>query len=122
MKQEHPEARMILVGSGDPGGPASIPESQLHAWARSGGRVVRPAERHARRARRRDRGLPANLLSRGIPRVLIEAAACGQPVSRPTCPAAAEIVRDGENGLLVPVKNPVALAAAIAVCSPTRPV
>ena len=51
----------------------------------------------------------------GIPTVFMEAMATGRPVI--SCPVAGipELVRDGETGLLVPVDDPAAVAAAI-VC------
>jgi glycosyltransferase involved in cell wall biosynthesis len=49
----------------------------------------------------------------GIPKVLLEAAACGKPIVTTDHAGCCEAVTHGENGLLVPVKDPQALAAAI---------
>jgi len=49
----------------------------------------------------------------GLPKVLIEAAACGRPIVTTDSPGCREIVQDGLNGLLVPVRDAVALAAAL---------
>jgi ribosomal protein S18 acetylase RimI-like enzyme len=49
----------------------------------------------------------------GFPRAAMEAAASGLPVIASDIRGCREVVDDGENGLLVPVRDPDALAAAI---------
>ena len=114
VKRAHPDVRMILVGSGDPGSPASIPDAQLQQWAESG--VI---EWWGQRHDMPDILANATLVClpsfyrEGIPRVLIEAAACGRPIVTTDSPGCREIVRHGENGLLIPVKDAERLAQAI---------
>ncbi|MBD3336908.1 MAG: glycosyltransferase [Candidatus Eisenbacteria bacterium] len=49
----------------------------------------------------------------GIPNTLAEAMAMGLPVVSTRLPSIAELVRDGEDGLLVPPEDPAALAEAL---------
>lgn len=49
----------------------------------------------------------------GLPVSLMEAAACARPVVTTRTPGCREIVREGENGYLVPADDPEALAAAL---------
>ncbi len=49
----------------------------------------------------------------GIPNTMIEAMACGVPVVTTAISGIPEVVRDGQSGLLVPERDPAALAAAI---------
>ena len=50
----------------------------------------------------------------GVPKALLEAAACGRPLIAADVPGCREAVRPGETGLLVPPHDVEALAAAIA--------
>ena len=50
----------------------------------------------------------------GLPRFLLEAAACGLPLIGTDIPGCRMIVRDGVNGSLVPVKSPESIADAVA--------
>ena len=50
----------------------------------------------------------------GVPKALLEAAACGRPLVAADVPGCREAVRPGETGLLVPPHDVDALAAAIA--------
>ena len=54
-----------------------------------------------------------SVYSEGVPKVLIEAACSGLPVVATDRPGCREIVRDGENGRLVPAGDPARLADAL---------
>jgi glycosyltransferase involved in cell wall biosynthesis len=49
----------------------------------------------------------------GVPKALIEAAACGRPIVATDVPGCREIVRHNDNGLLVPANDRTALANAL---------
>lgn len=49
----------------------------------------------------------------GLPTVLLEAMACGSPVIATNISGSAEVVTDGDNGVLVPPGQPAAMADAI---------
>ncbi len=51
----------------------------------------------------------------GIPRVLLESAACGLPVITTDHPGCKEAVDNGKNGLLIPINDPESCARAIDV-------
>ncbi len=50
----------------------------------------------------------------GVPKALLEAAACARPIVATDVPGCREVVRPGETGILVPANDPAALAEAIA--------
>ncbi|MDP3229853.1 MAG: glycosyltransferase family 4 protein [Acidovorax sp.] len=107
-------ARFVLVGDGDADNPASIPDDQLKAWHDSG--VVecwgRCDNMPAALAQAHIVCLPS--YREGLPKVLLEAAACARPLVATDAPGCREIVRHGENGLLVPLRDAAILAEAIA--------
>ncbi len=49
----------------------------------------------------------------GLPKVLLEAAACARPIVTTDVPGCREVVRPGVDGLLVPARDARALARAI---------
>lgn len=51
----------------------------------------------------------------GAPKVLIEATACGRAILTMDTPVCREIVRHGDNGLLVPERNAAALSNTLQI-------
>ena len=106
-------ARFVLVGTPDPSNPSSVPEATLADW-HDGGRVEWWGWRDdmpAVIARSSIVCLPS--YREGLPRVVMEAGACARPVVAADAPGCREVVRQGENGYLVPIKDARALAAAL---------
>jgi glycosyltransferase involved in cell wall biosynthesis len=105
--------RVVLVGPPDPDNPASIPERQLRDWDASGD-VAWWGERSDIAeiwARSHIAVLPSH--REGLPKSLLEAAACGRPMVAADVSGCREIVRDGVTGLLVPPGDAGALADAL---------
>lgn len=113
IKESGVEARFALVGSNDKGNPTCISFEQLTQWQKEGNVewwgwqddlptvismchiVCLPSYRE------------------GLPKILIEAASCGRPIVTTDVPGCREVVKDGENGLLVPAKDAEALKDAL---------
>jgi len=106
-------ARFVLVGAPDPANPASISEEDIEAWVAEG--VIewwgQREDMAATLAAAHIVCLPS--YREGMPKVLLEAMACGRAVVTTDAPGCRDCVRDGDNGLLVPVKDAAELAAAI---------
>jgi len=113
VKDSVSEARFVLVGDPDPGNPCAVKEAEIRRWQeegyvewwghRSDMEAVWPQAHIA--------CLPS--YREGLPKSLIEAASCARPIVTTDAPGCREIVRHGVNGLLVPVRDAKALAAAI---------
>lgn len=113
LKKRGISARFVLVGDADPHNPSAIPTEQLTAWH---------AEGAVEWWGRRD-DMPAVFeqshivclpsYREGLPKVLLEAASCGRPIVTTDTPGCRDVVRQGENGLLVPVRGTAELADAL---------
>lgn len=112
IKKEFPDVRFLLVGPEDPSA-AAMPLDEI-AQLESGTDVeylgalkdVRPVLQECSVY-----VLPS--YREGTPRTVLEALACGRAVITTDAPGCRETVVDGDNGLLVPVKDAVALASAM---------
>jgi len=104
---------LLLAGSPDPANPASVPQAEIAGWGREEG--VTWLGQVADIATVWRRAHIAALPSRreGLPKSLLEAAACGRPLIATDVPGCREIVIHDKTGLLVPVDDAQALAAAI---------
>ncbi|OGO15693.1 MAG: hypothetical protein A2Z14_06575 [Chloroflexi bacterium RBG_16_48_8] len=105
--------QVILAGAPDVGYPASVTEAQLNDWTKEGVvQWVGHCEDIATlMAKAHIVVLPS--YGEGLPRVLLEAGAAGKPVVSTDVPGCRDIIQDGINGLLVPPKDPIALANAL---------
>lgn len=103
-----------LAGGLDPDSPRGIPATTLQAWGTAGSAqwLGRVDDMPALWRQTRIACLPS-YYGEGIPKSLIEAASCGLPIVTCDVPGCREIVRHGDNGLLVPPRDPQALAAAL---------
>jgi len=106
------EVRVRLVGPTDDN-PASIPRAILAEWNREGVvEVVGPSEDIAGEyARAHIAVLPS--YREGLPKSLLEAAACGRPMVATDAPGCREVCIDGETGLRVPARTIEPLADAL---------
>ena len=105
--------RMALVGEGDAGNPASVAPEQLRAWADAG--II---ELFGWRDDMRDVIASAHVVclpsyGEGLPKALLEAAACGRAIVATDVPGCREVVHHEDNGFLVPARDATSLANAL---------
>jgi len=113
LKRRSVPVQCLLVGDHDPGNRASVPVEQLTRWHREG--VVHWLGHSSEVAQVFAQAHIVCLPSyrEGLPKVLIEAAACGRAIVTSDVPGCREIVQHGRTGLVVPVRDGRALADAI---------
>jgi len=105
-------ARFRLVGTADPANPASIPEAEIESWRSVGIEVVgHSSDIPGIYANAHIVTLPS--YREGLPKALVEAAACGRAVVTTDVPGCRDAIVPGVTGLLVPVRDAQALADAI---------
>jgi glycosyltransferase involved in cell wall biosynthesis len=106
---------LVLAGTPDPDSRDSLTEAELSAIAAEPGIewVGRVEDVRTVWARAAIAVLPSTY-GEGLPRALLEAASCGRPIVTTDTPGCREVVRHGENGLLVPPHDVGRLAEAIA--------
>lgn len=115
LRAEGRMVRFLLAGNPDPGNPAAVPEATVRAWEVEGvierlGHVDDMATLYASV----DIVVLPSYYREGLPKSLIEAAACGLPLITTDMPGCREIVTHEVDGLLIPPRDPWALTAAIA--------
>lgn len=113
LKKEGIILEIQVAGEVDPKNPASISPLVLKAWKEEN--VVTWLGPRNDIAELYTQAHIAVLPSyrEGLPKSLIEAAACGKPIVTTDVPGCREVVSSGENGLLVPPRNALALAKAL---------
>ena len=112
VRAEHGGSRFLVAGWVDPN-PESVTAAELESWTREGvieylGTVsdIRPSLRAAH-------VLVLPSYREGTPRSVLEAMSMGRAVITTDAPGCRETIISGESGLLVPVRDPRALASAM---------
>ncbi len=105
--------RFLVVGEADKGNPACIDEATLQRWKDDG--IAEFLGHRSDVAALLSQSHVACLPSHreGLPKSLLEAMAAGLPCVTTDTPGCREVVRNEDNGLLVPVRSPSDLADAL---------
>lgn len=107
------DIRLRIAGDPDPANPDSVTQDEAQQWNNEPGIAwlghvadITTLWRDSHIA-----ALPSH--REGLPKSLLEAAACGRPLVATDAPGCREIVIHDQTGLLVPIEDPQALADAI---------
>ncbi len=107
------DIRLLIAGTPDPANPDSVSLREAEEWNNEAGITwlghvtdISTLWRDCHIA-----ALPSH--REGLPKSLLEAAACGRPLVATDAPGCREIAIPDQTGLLVPLENPEALAQAI---------
>jgi glycosyltransferase involved in cell wall biosynthesis len=105
--------RIVLAGGPDPENPRTVTTDELRAWEREGLIEWWGHQEDMVPVFQRASFVVLPSYREGTPKVLLEACASGRAIITTDVPGCREVVRHGENGLLVPPRDANALAAAI---------
>lgn len=112
IKNRYPDTIFSLVGPEDPS-PDGIPLSEVKNWQSSGALQYLGSVSDVRPYIKQCHIYVLPSYHEGLPRTILEAMAMGRSIITTDAPGCRETVVDGDNGLLVPIKNSRALANAM---------
>lgn len=113
LRQRGLEVRFQLVGDLDPGNPTSITLEELEQWRSEGVVECLGYRKNIAKVFAESHMVVLPSYREGLPKVLVEAAACGRAVVTTDVPGCRDAIEAGVSGLLVPVRDAEALADAI---------
>jgi len=114
LREQNVPAEFVLVGAPDPGNPNTVTEAELRGWEAEGLVTwLGPRKDIALLLRGAHIACQPSSYREGLPKSALEAMASGKPLVATDIPGCREAVVDGQTGLLVPPRNPAALAAAL---------
>ncbi len=109
------ELNCVLVGEPDKGNPDSVDEKTLRQWTKAGlVNWVGWQKETAAWYQKANLFVFPTTYGEGVPTVLLEAAASGRAIVTTDHPGCTEVVKEGENGTLIPAGDVLAFADAIA--------
>ncbi|WBX84776.1 glycosyltransferase family 4 protein [Sphingosinicella microcystinivorans] len=111
LRTSHPDARFLLVGGLDDN-PAAISHADVQSWVDEG-LIEWPGHVSVEPWLARAHVFVLPSYREGVPRSTQEAMAMGRPVVTTDAPGCRETVIDGQNGFMVPPRDPQTLAAAM---------
>lgn len=120
LRQEGADIELVLAGTPDPENPTSITDKELTQWSSEPGIswIGHCSDIQAFWAQCHIAVLPSR--REGLPKSLLEAAACGRPMVATDAPGCREVAIEGQTALLVPIDDAAALATAMRTLAPDR--
>jgi glycosyltransferase involved in cell wall biosynthesis len=111
--EKRDDVEFLLAGEPDPGNPSSIEDKEIASWNQVAGFSVLGYVEDMRQLLRAVDIFVLPSYREGLPKSLLEAAACGLPIVTTDVPGCNDVVVQNSNGLLVPPRQVVPLTEAI---------
>lgn len=113
LRQEGCPGRFLVAGTPDPGNPTSVTASDLARWEAEGDVELLGFRSDMASLLAASHVVALPSYYEGLPKVLVEAAACGRAVVTTDCPGCRDAIEADVSGLLVPPRDVPALTAAL---------
>lgn len=111
--KESKHIQFLVAGDADPGNPDSVAQSDIERWDSGNVHFLGHVDSMHELISDSDIVVLPSNYGEGVPRILVEAAACGKPLIAYDIPGSREIIVDKENGVLIKEKNIPKLVEAI---------
>jgi len=112
IKERHPEVRCMLVGPYD-SNPSAIKEKDLQPYIDEGTIEYFGEQSDVKKYLTQCNVYVLPSYREGLPKTVLEAMACGRAIITTDAPGCRETVKNGENGLLIPIKDTKVLVTAM---------
>lgn len=113
LEQRQVDCEILLFGNPDPENPATVTKDELAKFCECSLLEWRGYTDDMAKTLMESHIACLPSYREGLPKFLLEAAACGLPIVATDVPGCREIVRDGESGFLVPARSAKPLADAL---------
>jgi glycosyltransferase involved in cell wall biosynthesis len=114
LRKKRSDIVFVMVGAPDPGNKRSVSDKTLDKWISEGDVVFTGRREDVPKLMAMANAITTPTFYReGLPRTLLEAAATCLPLIGTDMPGVREAITDGVNGILIPTRDSVALAAAV---------
>jgi len=113
VKRKYPKIKFVLIGPSDDHNPNAITKRERKSWVESGALEYQGRKDDVRPAISQSSVYVLPSYHEGLPVTVMEAMAMGRPIITTLAPGCRETVNQGENGLLIPIKDVPALVKAI---------
>lgn len=114
VKSTHPNVVFFLAGSPDIGNPNSISKNELNTWQDDGIiTLLGHCDNIPQLFSESHIVTMPSYYGEGVPKALIEAAACGRPIVTTNNPGCSDAIIPEKTGILVPIKDSLSLSEAL---------
>lgn len=105
LKQKGLHFEAVVAGEADPGNPGSVSEAQVQSWKKAGLATFLGFQKDMVSVLNSVDIACLPSYREGLPMALLEAMAAGKPIVTTDAPGCRSVIREGQNGFLVPPKT-----------------